>query len=132
MKRLLPCLALLALAGCLTRPQGLAYRRLGVVAASDASGSPAPGFEPSCTTLPVLLGSVVDETHAVAPPLALEIFATWDGAELVFHGAAADAGADQRIDAATLSDPTWTGSVSVPRTDGTSFTVQLAATCSAP
>ncbi len=131
-RRVFPILAALAVAGCIGKPSGLAYRHLGIVAASDASGDPIAGFAPACTTLPVLPGSTVDETHAIAPPLEAEVFATRDGAELVFHGAAAGSNADRHIDAALLADTAWSDSVVVASADGTSVTIQLAAACAVP
>lgn len=72
---------------CSPREEGIAYKRVHIVA-THGDGGPVPGpARDYCIVAPVLFGSRIEERVDIDPPLAIEVIATISQVELTFTGA---------------------------------------------
>ena len=121
------CLTVLAL--CATIPAcassaGLSYTAF-TLTATHEDGSPASGFTTGkCTTLPVLLGSIVQERRVVEGSLVLVIHATRDVVDIDFEGARAGT-AGVTLDADNLGGH----QIAVQSASGGQFIISVVAGC---
>ncbi len=113
-------------AGCSSGNAGLSYDQLGIEA-THQDGSAIAGFNAACVTLPLLDGSIVEETHTIEGPLKVKTRATPDAVEVEFIGAASAAG-DQRVTLDQLRAG-FSDDVQVDA-DGASYAVTLMSGCS--
>jgi|SoiMethySBSTD1v2_1073268.scaffolds.fasta_scaffold101877_2 hypothetical protein len=126
--RLVALVALLAsVSGCLAEENGLPYDRLRIAVARPGSTSVA-GF-PRCVTLPVLNGSVVEETHPIEGGLSIEVFATNSAVDLAFSGASQGPALDRTISVERLRAG-YAESFELSSVSGTPLAVSLGSGCS--
>ena len=114
--------------GCLVEESGLPYDRLSISVVREDRTS-ISGF-PTCVTLPILNGSVVEERHAIEDGLALEVFATNSAVELSFSGASQGPAFDRTIGAERLRGA-YAESFELASGSGTLFMVGLGSSCAA-
>ncbi len=127
----LPLLALITLiasvSGCLAEENGLPYDRLRIAVARPG-GAGITGF-PRCLTLPVLNGSVVEETHPIEGGLSVEVFATNSAVDLSFPGASQGPALDRTISVERLRAG-YAESFELSSVSGTPLTISLGSGCS--
>jgi hypothetical protein len=116
----------LAATGCLGEAS-LDYDRLHIAATRD-SGSAIPGYpRDTCTVVPLLLGSRIENRFTVEPPLEVMVTATRDEVQVEFIGALSSE-SDRTIRTSALrimQDERLT----VRSTSGQAYIVTLSRTC---
>jgi hypothetical protein len=127
MKRWLFVLLLSSSAGCLWG-EGLDYDELHV-SALRADGSPATSVpHDGCVTLPLLLGSRIEETVTIASQLLVDVSATRDRARVRISGGAL--GSETRtILARDLRNPNFSDEVAFYQDGNLAFTLYLRSNC---
>ncbi|HMJ12069.1 MAG TPA: hypothetical protein VK524_11680 [Polyangiaceae bacterium] len=115
--------------GCSFENYGLDYTSV-ALSAERADGSPAASLGgPVCVTLPVLMGSVVEERRTIDGSLAVALRATADRVELRFSGVAAGGGQSRVVTMAELEGG-YRSEIELETREGQSVVVVLSAPCS--
>ena len=118
--------AALLSSGCLS-DAALDYDELYVSA--TLNGSPVTTSpQRACTALPLLLGSHVEETVTIVPPLRVKLSATRDRIRVDFSGAQ-NASALDRTYLEDDFDSSFAEELSVQSTSGETFLVTLSSSC---
>ena len=115
------------LLACDSNDSALAYARLGI-ATSDAAGTPVSSSAgAACVILPVLRGSMVDQSFEVSGSLSVEVSADRNGVTVRFDHASPAVGA-KSISRAEL-EAKYFQEVQVSDQTGKSYLVQLSSEC---
>ena len=125
MKRFLVFAALFA-TGCLS-DAALDYDEL-FVSATLNGNSVTTSPQRACTALPLLLGSRVEETVTIVPPLRVKLSATREKVRVEFSGAQ-NASSLDRTYLEDDFDGSFTEELSVQSTSGETFLVTLSSVC---
>ena len=126
MKRVLYFLLVCSPLSC-QGPTGVGLARLHVEA-THTDGTSVAGFEgENCTTLPILLGSRIEEKIPIETPFEVVVGATREEVALSFRGAADEAPAFSVSEGSLRSG--YSEELSVVASSGTTFKVILTSTC---
>lgn len=119
-------LALLpALVGSCSGPSGAGYQRLGIVVSGEAAdGTELAGLE-HCLTVPLLLGSRVEETLEFDGPLSIDVAATRDDFTVTVRGRET-VSVEQEAD---VLDTAWSHEFEVDSSEGDLYGVRLQSGC---
>lgn len=113
--------------GC-TANSGLSYVALSARVTHEDGSAVASMPSGSCTTLPVLLGSIIEVRRAVEDPLVLVLLATRDAVDVDFEGTRTDASFGRTISADQLQS-SYSEQFVVESATGGKYIVSIAAGC---